>query len=583
MYHKILGEIKQEYYQQRFPNDGQRFVAWYLRNIHMRDMNETREDVTDGADDKQIDAVVVDDNTNTIYIIQGKFIGQKSVDGEPLREVLSSWIQLRDLVRLQENCNDRLKRKLGEVSIALEDDYDIVFELITTGKLSSSASDDLAAFQARLAEADEFPASLHLIDEEELKVRYDMALDRENPIINHSICLTNVEHLKTEIAGAKVILAALPLKECLRLPGIKDGTLFQKNVRQSLGLSNRVNKGIKSSIFHSSKDFFFFHNGVTAICNKLEFKKGDMVHLKSLSVVNGCQSLNTILSCSEKVKLLDDAFIMFRFYEIPQRDRADKISINTNSQSAVKPRDLRSNDKRVLGLKKSYEQRYPRGYLITKRGEEAPADRDQNFVTDLSELGKQMMSWHSQRPNIAYSESKIFDKYFEQLFKRDYKPEKVHALHAWMQKAMERWVQENPLGLNESLLAMRAYAPHHHLYAISLCFCVANNMQDGNVPNPIKAWENAIHGKVVDRVVDMAGSCLNSALEAAANEPQVGNRVFSPQNWIKTKTCLAGIRAAIRQYFNMLPTMPGGRELKKAMEQPLKMENADFEARWAAD
>ncbi len=583
MYQKILSEIKQDYYQQRFPNDGQRFVAWYLRNIHMRDMNETREDVTDGADDKQIDAIVVDDNTNTIYVIQGKFIGQSSVDGEPLREVLSSWIQLRDLVRLQENCNDRLKRKLGEVAIALEDEYDIVFELITTGKLSPSANDDLATFQARLVEADEFPASLHLIDEEELRVRYDMALDRENPVINHTLCLTNVEHLQTKIAGAKVILAALPLKECLRLPGIKDGTLFQKNVRQSLGLSNRVNKGIKSSIFHSSQDFFFFHNGVTAICNKMEFSEGDKVHLKSLSVVNGCQSLNTILSCSEKVKLLDDAFIMFRFYEIPQRERADKISINTNSQSAVKPRDLRSNDKRVLGLKKSYEQRYPRGYLITKRGEEAPADRDLNLVTDLSELGKCMMSWHSQRPNIAYSESKIFDKYFEQLFKRDYKPEKVHALHAWMHKARERWVKENPLGLNESLLAMRAYAPYHHLYAVSLCFCVANNMQDGNVPNPIKAWENAIQGNVVDRVVDMAGSCLNSALEAAANEPQPGNRVFSPQNWIKTKTCLAGIRAAIRQYFTMLPMMPGGRELKQALEQPLKMENTDFEARWAAD
>ena len=31
--------------------------------------------------------------------------------------------------------------------------------------------------------------------------------------------------------------------------------------------------------------------------------------LKGLSVVNGCQSLNTILSCSEKVKELDDAFV----------------------------------------------------------------------------------------------------------------------------------------------------------------------------------------------------------------------------------------------------------------------------------
>ena len=66
--------------------------------------------------------------------------------------------------------------------------------------------------------------------------------------------------------------------------------------------------------------------------------------------------------------------MMFRFYEIPQRERADRISINTNSQSAVKPRDLRSNDKRVLNLKRSFELKYPTGYFITKRGELAPAN-----------------------------------------------------------------------------------------------------------------------------------------------------------------------------------------------------------------
>ncbi|RZB33012.1 MAG: hypothetical protein AEth_00129 [Candidatus Argoarchaeum ethanivorans] len=33
MYGKIKEEIKQSYYQQNFSNDGQRFVAWYLKNI----------------------------------------------------------------------------------------------------------------------------------------------------------------------------------------------------------------------------------------------------------------------------------------------------------------------------------------------------------------------------------------------------------------------------------------------------------------------------------------------------------------------------------------------------------------------
>ena len=87
----------------------------------------------------------------------------------------------------------------------------------------------------------------------------------------------------------------------------------------------------------------------------------------------------------------------------------------------------------------------------------------------------------------------------------------------------------------------------------------------------------------MDQVVDMAGTCLNTALEAAANEPMPANRVFSPQNWIKTKNCLAGIRAAMQQYFTMLPAMPGGKDLSQKLRTALTMDAGDFESRWAAD
>lgn len=248
----------------------------------------------------------------------------------------------------------------------------------------------------------------------------------------------------------------------------------------------------------------------------------------------------------------------------------------------MKPRDLRSNDKRVLTLKKLFEQKYPNGYLITKRGEEAPATKDKRHVVDLADLGKFMISWHSQRPNIAYSETKLFDKYFEQLFKRDYRPENVRALSVWMREVWKRWSKENPLGLNESLLVMRAYVPYHHLYGVSLCFCVANRMA-GGVRNPVVALGKVTTGNIMNQVVDMAGTCLNTALEAAANEPLPANRVFSPQNWIKSKTCLAGIRAAVTQYFTMLPAMPGGRDLSQQLKAALAMDSQEFEPRWAAD
>ena len=65
MYQKILSEITGDYYQQNFSNDGQRFVAWYLRNIRLLDMIQTRDAITDGSGDKQIDAIYIDDDKNT--------------------------------------------------------------------------------------------------------------------------------------------------------------------------------------------------------------------------------------------------------------------------------------------------------------------------------------------------------------------------------------------------------------------------------------------------------------------------------------------------------------------------------------
>ena len=127
MYSKISHDIQQAYYQDNYANDGQRFVAWYLRNIHGLDTIETKDCITDGANDKQIDAVYIDNQNCTIYIIQGKFLSNEFVDAEPVREVLSSWILVQNLDALQESANEKLKVKINEISNALDDDYDICF------------------------------------------------------------------------------------------------------------------------------------------------------------------------------------------------------------------------------------------------------------------------------------------------------------------------------------------------------------------------------------------------------------------------------------------------------------------------
>ena len=80
MYAKILNDISQQYYIDNYPNEGQRFVAWYLRNIHNLNTIEAKACITEGAGDKQIDAVYIDNDASIVYIIQGKFCSREKVN-----------------------------------------------------------------------------------------------------------------------------------------------------------------------------------------------------------------------------------------------------------------------------------------------------------------------------------------------------------------------------------------------------------------------------------------------------------------------------------------------------------------------
>jgi hypothetical protein len=337
MYNKILSEINgNAFYKDNFANDGQRFVAWYLHRVLLLDVHETRAAITDGQNDKQIDAIVVEDGEERrIRVIQGKFVKPEPVDAEPLREVLSAWTRLKDLPSLQLECSGKLAERLEAARVALEDDYEFEFELLTTGILTPAAQTDFNTFKAQMSEDSSFSAGLTLVDADLLETRLSEAEQRDLPELVAEIELDPDRCLITQEANFRVILALMPVSQCLKLPGISDGKLFRRNVRQSLGINNRVNKAMRNTLVSQEKApyFFFFHNGITALCNSFTLSEDKKkLTVRNLSVVNGCQSLSTIYSASGKVASQggNNGNVLFRFYEIPQTDLSEAISINTN-------------------------------------------------------------------------------------------------------------------------------------------------------------------------------------------------------------------------------------------------------------
>jgi hypothetical protein len=360
------------------------------------------------------------------------------------------------------------------------------------------------------------------------------------------------------------------------MPGVVDGRLFRKNVRQSLGGSNKVNRALRATIGGERvRDFFFYHNGITALCDRAELNQDrTKLTLRGLSVVNGCQSLSTIYSASERVRSPEakEGAILFRFYEIPDRALADRISINTNSQTAVKPRDLRSNDRVMVGLKRAFEARYPDGFFMTKRGEERPADKDARKTVDSAVFARMVMAWHCQRPNISYNEKKLFDEHYKTLFRTGYDPASILALQTWSTAIEDAW---SHLAMNDVLKAGKTYVKNHLLFSVSAIIALTNKQ-------PTLVVEPAATMKAMAKASDilpLAATCLDNALQAAVNQAQVGGKIFSPQNWLKSKGSVDGQVLVAGTIASMLPGFPNGPALLEAMQAPASV----FSSRWSAD
>ena len=477
---------------------------------------------------------------------------------------------------LQKDCNERLKKKIEAVRRALDEDYRVEFELLTTGSLTKAAEKDLKTFTEQLAEFDDFSASLHLIDTEMLTARLAEAENTVLPSLEHIVSLDPSKTVYAAFPNANTVLAMLPLSECLKFPGITDGRLFAKNVRQSLGSNNKVNRELKRTI-HSElvREFMFYHNGITAICDSMILSPDkSKLTLKGVSVVNGCQSLNTIYTCSERVRASEsqDAHILFRFYEIKNPAFADRISINTNSQSAVKQRDLRSNDRVMVGLRNVFKTRYPNGIFLTKRGEAPSADKAPELTIDASTFAKCVMAWHAQRPNISYNEKKLFDEYYKTLFRTGYAPENIAALNGWIQAIEKAWTS---LNLNNELRAGKSYVRYHVLFAVSSLIAAVNKQPQAVVaPSATtKALENT------SEILSLAATCVENAMQNALIQAQTSGKVFSPQNWLKSNASWQGEMLVAGTQAGMLAGFPTGPALVERMKAPA----ACFSARWTAE
>ena len=157
---------------------------------------------------------------------------------------------------------------------------------------------------------------------------------------------------------------------------------LQKNVREFLGESSKINKAIGKSYSNDPTWFWYKHNGVIVFADNvhLDKTKKELI-LRNPQVVNGGQTLKALfLAYDTNNRKENPAKILLRIYHLPYEDtktykRSIEIISALNSQHQIKASDLRSTDPRQVRLEQLLENLGSGYTYFRKRSKEAKSSR----------------------------------------------------------------------------------------------------------------------------------------------------------------------------------------------------------------
>jgi hypothetical protein len=132
--------------------------------------------------------------------------------------------------------------------------------------------------------------------------------------------------------------------------------LFSANLRDYLGATRHrgnINMRIKQTAASSPTSFWVFNNGITILTKGIT-RTLEGVFLQGMSIINGAQTTGAIGHCNRSE--VEDVRVPCRIVECDDGDLIEKIIRYNNTQNVILPSDLRSNDVVQKRLATEFEQ-----------------------------------------------------------------------------------------------------------------------------------------------------------------------------------------------------------------------------------
>lgn len=317
--------------------------------------------VTDGSADDGIDAVYVDEKQKVTYFIQSKW--RSTPKGVQLGDFTRFRDGVKNIISLNwtaENAN--LHPFRPKIEAALKDiDTSVVMVLVHTSpeKIATNIKSKVNEF---LEEQNKYQKDFLEFKEVDLsQVAYIARSKTRQSDINLSIMLGHWGRRSKPYDAVYGVVAAVDVAKWYEDYGNK---LFVENLRYVIEKSD-VNEGITETAEKEPANFWYFNNGITAICDSFDKQpvggnstESGVFDIKRVSVINGAQTVGSLGKAKLAGIKLDDVYVHMRIISLTNTPEgfASGVTRSNNTQNDLSPADFVSFDPNQERIRKEAAQ-----------------------------------------------------------------------------------------------------------------------------------------------------------------------------------------------------------------------------------
>ncbi len=390
------------------------FNYWVLDKLFFEEDEIIESKIIDYSD-YGTDAYEFYEDTKDIYLIQNKYYSDDSIISA---DYVKNDFLIRTITAL-ENGTYKKAPDLQNFFNKYKDDPDFTVYLqlfITNNRRCVEADEYIKEFNIKHPK---YRAKIFYLDDIEERYYNEVKEVKKNlkitiESINNGTILNinNAAYKLANVIDAKYVFTPVVSAFKMYEDAIKQGyPIFDKNIREYLG-----NKGINKKIYNTlmdttdRKNFFYYNNGITIICDKIDNTVTKAHSGTNLSVsfnihnpqiVNGCQTVNSIYEVlkntnpAELYNQFKDTFVMLKILQIDriskeQQTLYQNIVKYNNSQNSIDEKTFVSNKGIFSRLQNEFEKR---GFLLLiKQSDKNKFSNEYKVITKLKEVNSQRIN-----------------------------------------------------------------------------------------------------------------------------------------------------------------------------------------------